>query len=176
MLGDKILNYFKSAFWVAVGIGALYYSNFFHHLFTNPKINPLFFEICIAAYTIIILLILFITFILPVFFKVNDVEEYNPKLIPIGAVTGVIAVISLLISIWPVWGWTSLVLFICLWKGFFAFSIFLPGGQIGNLLFLLVNAGTIFSFYIIEHEGYFHWNGKYDDFIYFHYLAIRYMK
>ncbi len=158
MLGDKILSYLKSAFWVALGIGALFYSNFFHHLFRNPKISPMFFEICIAAYTIIILLILYITFILPVFFDVKDVEEYNPKLIPIGAVTGVVAVVSLLIAIWPVWGWTSLVLFICLWKGFFGLSMFLPGGQFGNLLVLLINTGTILSFYIIEHEGYFHWD------------------
>lgn len=61
------------------------------------------------------------------------------------------AVISLLITIWPVWGFTSLLIFVALWKGFFAMSIFLPGGHVGNLLFLLINAGTILSFYIIEH-------------------------
>ena len=71
MLGDKILAYVKSAFWVGLGVVAIYYSNFFHHLFTNPKIHPLFFEICIAAYTMIILLILYITFILPVFFGIK---------------------------------------------------------------------------------------------------------
>lgn len=86
---------------------------------------------------------------LPVFFGVKDIEEYNPKLIPIGAVTGVVAVVSLLIAIWPVWGWTSILIFLSLWKGFFAMSAFLPGGQLGNLLFLLINTLTIFSFYII---------------------------
>lgn len=149
MLGDKILAYIKSAIFVGIAIAVIYYSNFFHHLFTNPKVNPLFFEICVAAYTIIILLILYISFILPVFFGVKDIEEYNPKLIPIGAVTGVVAVVSLLIAIWPVWGWTSLLIFLSLWKGFFGLSIFLPGGQFGNLLFLVINAGTIFSFYLI---------------------------
>lgn len=156
MLGDKILSYVKSAIFVTIAIAVIYYSNFFHHLFRNPKVNPLFFEICVAGYTIIILLILYITFILPVCFGVKDIEEYNPKLIPIGAVTGVVSVVSLLIAIWPVWGWTSLLIFISLWKGFFGLSIFLPGGQFGNLLFLTINAGTILSFYVIEHEGYFH--------------------
>mgnify|MGYP006869355186 FL=1 len=160
------MGYVKSGIFVAIAIAVIYYSNFFHHLFTNPKVNPLFFEICVAAYTIIILLIFYISFILPTFFGVKDIEEYNPKLIPIGAVTGVIAVVSLLIAIWPVWGWTSLLIFLSLWKGFFGLSTFLPGGQFGNLLFLLINAGTIFSFYIIEHEGYFHW------FIYHHHLYI----
>lgn len=93
---------------------------------------------------------------LPVFFGVKDIEEYNPKLIPIGAVSGVVGVVSLLIAIWPVWGWTSLLIFLSLWKGFFSMSAFLPGGQFGNLLFLILITGTIFSFYIIEHEGYFH--------------------
>lgn len=156
MLGDKILSYVKSAIFVAIAVAVIYYSNFFHHLFNNPKVNHLFFQICAAAYTIIVLLIIYITFVLPVFFGVKDIEEYNPKLIPIGAVTGVVAVVSLLIAIWPVWGWTSILIFLSLWKGFFAMSAFLPGGQLGNLLFLLINTLTIFSFYIIQHEGYFH--------------------
>jgi hypothetical protein len=143
--------YLKSTIWIGVAIAVIYYSNFFHHLFRNPKVNPLFFEISMAGYTIIILLILYTTFILPVFYGVNDIEEYNPKLIPIGAVSGVIAVISLLIAIWPVWGFSSILIFLSLWKGFFGMSVFLPGGQIGNLLFLLINAGTVLSFYIIEH-------------------------
>ena len=148
--------YIKNTIWLAIGIATIYYSNFFHHLFRNPKVNPLYFEISMAAYTIIALLILYTTFVLPIFFKIQNIEEYNPKLIPIGAIAGVIAVISLLISIWPIWGFTSLLIFLALWKGFFALSIFLPGGYFGSLLFLLINAGTILSFYIIEHEGYFH--------------------
>jgi hypothetical protein len=92
---------------------------------------------------------LYITLVLPIFYGVKDIEEYNPKLIPIGAVTGVVAVISLLIAIWPVWGWTSLLIFLSLWKGFFSLSIFLPGGQFGNFLFLIINSGTILSFYLI---------------------------
>ena len=104
-----------------------------------------------AGYTIIGLLILYTTFVLPVFFGVKEVEDYNPKLIPIGAVAGVVAVVSLLIAIWPVWGFSSILIFVCLWKGFFGISVFLPGGQLGNFLFLLINSGTILSFYVIEH-------------------------
>lgn len=156
MLGDKILDYIKSAIWIAIAGAVIYYSNFFHHLFNNQKINPLFFEICVAAYVISILLVIYISLILPVFFGVNQVEQYNPKLIPIGAVVGVVAVISLLVAIWPVWGFSSLLIFICIWKGFFGLAIFLPGGQFGNFLFMVIVAATILSFYVIEHEGYFH--------------------
>ena len=38
-LGDKILMYLRNAFWVCLAVAVIYYSNFFHHLFLNPKIN-----------------------------------------------------------------------------------------------------------------------------------------
>ena len=38
-LGDKIIMYVRSAFWVMVGAATVYYTNFFHHLFRNPHIN-----------------------------------------------------------------------------------------------------------------------------------------
>lgn len=124
--------YLKNAFWVSVGAAVLYYSNFFHHLFLNPKINPVFFEISMAGYTAIVFLILYSSFILPIFYGITSIEEYNPKLIPIGAVVGVVAVISLLIAIWPVWGFSSFPIFIALWKGFFSLSVFMPRGKIGK--------------------------------------------
>ena len=126
--------YMKNLFWVSIGGATLYYSNFFHHLFLNPNINQVFFEISMAGYTAIVMLILYTSFILPIFYGVTSIEEYNPKLIPIGAVVGVVAVVSLLIAIWPVWGFTSFPIFIALWKGFFSMSVFMPAGKIGTSL------------------------------------------
>lgn len=130
-IGDKILMYLLNGFWVSVGFSVLYYSNFFHHFFLNPKINQLFFEICITGYTVLVMLILYAGFILPIFYGINSLEDYNPRLIPVGAVVGVISVISLIIAIWPVWGFTSLLIFIALWKGFFSLSVFISCGKIG---------------------------------------------
>lgn len=131
-IGEKVLMYMKNLFWVSVGGAVLFYSNFFHHLFRNPNINQVFFEISMAGYTAIVMLILYTSFVLPIFYGVKSIEEYNPKLIPIGAVVGVVAVVSLLVAIWPVWGFTSLPIFIALWKGFFSLSVFMPGGKIGT--------------------------------------------
>lgn len=109
-----------------------------------------------AGYTIITMLILYSSIVLPYFYKIKSIEEYNPKLIPVGAVVGVISVISLIIAIWPVWGFTSLLIFIALWKGFFSMPMFLPSGPVSNFylilgdgLFLLINVGTVLSFYVI---------------------------
>jgi hypothetical protein len=43
-----------------------------------------------------------------------------------------------------------------IWKGFFSLGVFLPGGDFGNAIFLIINIGTVLSFYFIEHEGYLH--------------------
>jgi hypothetical protein len=148
--------YLRNAFWVIVAVVVIYYSNFFHNLFSNPNINELFFQISVAGYTIIFSLMIFTSFIMPRIAGTNNIDEYNPKLVSVGAAVGVISVISILIAIWPVWGWWSFPIFISLWKGFFSMSVFLPGGDIGNVLFLLLNIGTVLSFYVIEHEGYLH--------------------
>lgn len=155
-IGDRILMYIRNGFWVAMAAVVIYYSNFFHHLFSNPKINEIFFEISMTGYTIIVMLIIYTTFVLPLCMGIKSIEEYNPKLIPVGAVVGVIAIISLLIAIWPVWGFWSFPIFIAMWKGFFSLSVFLPAGIFGDILFLVLNTGTVLSFYVIEHEGYFH--------------------
>ena len=148
--------YLRNGLWVIVAAVTIYYSNFFHHLFKNPNINEFFFQLSMTGYTMIVCLMVFSTFIMPRIAGTSDIEEYNPKLVPIGAAVGFISVISLIIAIWPVWGWWSLLIFIVLWKGFFGLSVFLPPGDLGNALFLLINAGSVLSFYIIEHEGYFH--------------------
>lgn len=155
-LADKLLMYITNGFWVVVAALVVYYTNFFHHFFRNPNINELFYQISIAGYTIIVSLMVFTTFIMPRIAGTDNVEEYNPKLVSVGAVVGLVSVISLIIAIWPVWGWLSLLIFISLWKGFFGLSVFLPPGDFGNALFLLINTGTVLSFYYIEHEGYFH--------------------
>lgn len=144
--------YVQSAAWLAIGVLAVYYSNFFHHLFHNPKINEVFFQISMAGYTMIVMLIIYSSFVLPYWFKVKSIEQYNPKLIPIGAVVGVVSVISLIIAIWPVWGFTSLLLFIAMWKGFFSLSTFLPVGPIGNLFLIQV----MYCLFLLMRALYYH--------------------
>ena len=154
--------YLQNIFWLGVAIAVIYYTNFFFHLFNNPNVQPLFFEISMAGFTMSIFLVLYSAIVIPYLYGVN-VEEYNPKLISIGTVTGVIAIISLLITIWPVWGWTSLLIFLALFKGFMSLAVLLPSDNLGNfyyilgtVLFILINLSAVMSFYLIEHEGYLH--------------------
>ena len=159
--------YIKNGFWVCLSVFVIYYSNFFHHLFLNPNINETFFQISMAGYTMIVMLIIYTTFVLPIFYGINSIQEYNPKLIPVGVVVGVVAVISLLIAIWPVWGFLTFPIFITLWILFFicilaCWKNWYFNNNLGDFLFLLRNIGTVLSFYAIEHEGYLHWNNFFD--------------
>lgn len=84
-----------------------------------------------AGFTMSIFLVLYSAIVIPYLYGVN-VEEYNPKLISIGTVTGIISIISLLITIWPIWGWTSILIFLALFKGFMSLAVLLPSDNIGT--------------------------------------------
>lgn len=66
--------YVQSAIWLGVAVLAVYYSNFFHHLFRNPKINEVFFQISMTGYTMIVMLIIYSSFVLPYWFKIKSIE------------------------------------------------------------------------------------------------------
>jgi len=68
----------------------------------------------------------------------------------------VISTISIIAALWPVWGWWSPLIFICLWKGYFSLSNILPKGKLGNFAFVLINIAAVLSFKVIDHEGYLH--------------------
>ena len=131
-LPDKILMYITALFWFGLGVATTYYTNFFYHFFFSPKLYQPFHHICIASYVVIVGVLIFACFILPYGYKIENVEDYNPKLIPTATAFGVVGVITLIVSVWPIWGYTSLLIFFLLWKGFFSMGLFLPKGIIGN--------------------------------------------
>lgn len=124
--------YLGALFWFALGMATIYYSNFFHHYFFNSKVYQPFHNISIACYFVVILFLIFACFILPYGYGIENVEDYNPKLIPTATAFGFVGVLTLIISMWPIWGYTTLLIFILMWKGFFAIGAFLPKGIIGR--------------------------------------------
>jgi len=66
-------------------------------------------------------------FILPYVLKITeDVETYNPRIIHLGAFSGFLSFVTLLIAIWPVWGWLSFPMMFVLFLGFLNTAHFLP--------------------------------------------------
>lgn len=72
-LPDVILGYITAFMWVCASVVCLYYTNFFYQLFHSPKIYEPFFTISMVSYTVIIVLTLYISFVLPHFYKVENV-------------------------------------------------------------------------------------------------------
>ena len=133
-LPDKILMYIGATFWIFAAVATIYYTNFFQHFFFSPKLYEPFHSICIGCYAIVICILIFSCFVLPYAYGIANVDDYNPKIMPTAAAFGFIGVITLIISVWPIWGFTTLLIFVAIWKGFFSMGVFIPKGFIGNSL------------------------------------------
>merc|ERR1712194_546755 len=83
----------ESALWVIAGVFCLYYSNFFHNMYTHPKVNHLFLYVAWTGAILNLAMIFFVGFILPLM-GYKDVEDFNPRLIFVGASTGMISFLA----------------------------------------------------------------------------------
>lgn len=63
---------------------------------------------------------------------------------------------SLIIAVWPVWGFLTIPMIIGMFFGYINTSQFLPGNHIGSVLFALIFVVGLASGYFIEHGGYLH--------------------
>lgn len=64
--------------------------------------------------------------------------------------------LSLIIAIWPVFGWWSFPMLFAMFLGFINTGHFLPNHSISSLLFGIIFIGAFFSHYFIDHDGYLH--------------------
>ena len=65
--------------------------------------------------------------------------------------------ISLIIAIWPAFGFYSFLLVFSFFMGFLNVSHFLPNNHFGSLLLGGIFIGSFFSHMYIEHEGFLHY-------------------
>eukprot|EP00825_Cyclidium_porcatum_P031419 TRINITY_DN3328_c0_g1_i2.p1 TRINITY_DN3328_c0_g1~~TRINITY_DN3328_c0_g1_i2.p1 ORF type:complete len:210 (+),score=31.39 TRINITY_DN3328_c0_g1_i2:161-790(+) len=152
-LKDKLIAFI----WVAGAVAAVYYSNFFKHLYDHEKTNSLFYSIFMMSVGVNSIIAIYIVVVLPYILKIKeDIEVYNPKVIYIATISGLISFISLIITVWPVFGWYSILLVIVMFVGYVNTNNFLPGNNLGSLLFCMIFVGSFFTHLIIEHDGYLH--------------------
>lgn len=156
-IGDKIFNILR---WIetklfafgsiALAVFLIYYSNFFKILFEHPAVDSLYFYISIFLYCTCLFLMLYLVMYL------NESQWEDSGLIPLIASAGFGGMLSLIASIWNIFGWYSLPLVIIIKWGFIMTSHFAPGGRIGTVLFFIIIILALFSGYFIEHDGYLH--------------------
>jgi hypothetical protein len=115
---DMEVNSVTSIIWIGMAMCSIYFSNFFYNIFNNPDIKEPFFSLSMGSFSFLIVYAIYVSYYLPMVCKVRNCEEYNPRIITIGAAAGAIALATMLIAIWPVWGFTSIWMLSILWKGF----------------------------------------------------------
>lgn len=102
-------------------------------------------------------LAIYAALLLPYVYSIHeDIETYNPKAIQIGAFSGFMSFLTMVIAIWPVFGWLSFPMLFAMFLGFINTGHFLPDHQINGLLFGGIFIGAFFSHYLIDHDGYWH--------------------
>ena len=73
-------------------------------------------------------------FVLP-FYNINGIEEYNPKIIYVGAFTGLISFLGFSVAMWPVYGWLTIPIMFIMFVGYLNIGTFIPANMCGSLLF-----------------------------------------
>lgn len=134
-------NHIASITWLAVSLYVWNITDFFHELFANPLIFQSMRTISIMGFTSITIITIYICFGLPSIYDIHNVEEYNPNLIKVGAALSGISFSSLILALWPVWGYYSIVILFILRKGFYGLSDLLPRKKYNEFsIYLLTKA------------------------------------
>mmetsp|Transcript_43601 Transcript_43601/g.50160 ORF Transcript_43601/g.50160 Transcript_43601/m.50160 type:complete len:217 (+) Transcript_43601:92-742(+) len=133
-LSDKV----QVLAWV-IGAGYLmYYINFFGVFWDNEDVDRFWLTIALASMGLNIVLIFYLSFILPYVFKVEEEwEVYCPRVIPAATAIGVLFMFTGILAFWPVWGWFTIPIVFIVFMGFINALQLLPGGMLGSLLFFV---------------------------------------
>mmetsp|Transcript_8378 Transcript_8378/g.7743 ORF Transcript_8378/g.7743 Transcript_8378/m.7743 type:complete len:142 (+) Transcript_8378:296-721(+) len=131
----------------------LYKTNFLRQVWENPNTNAFFLDVSLTCIGLNITLMLYLTLYLPYIAKVTeDWETYCPQIIPVMTLSGVIAFISGIVGLWPIWGFLTIVYVIILIMGYTMTLIFLPDGFFGALIFWLFTIGLAFTSHYLPHD------------------------
>ena len=115
-----------------------------------------FFDISLICLVIYVVLILYLTLFLPIFRGIHNWEDTYPNIIPIMSVIGVFMFISSFLSLFPVWGFSTILIIFVIFMGFSMTLTFLPGGYIGTLLAVMILFAMSATSHYIPHEGLWH--------------------
>lgn len=115
----------EAAVWVAIFLYTFHKSQFVKQLLTNPRVTQPFltlFSVCLGVNLSVTIFILYLTYAR----GIRDYESYSPNITPFAAVSGLIGFLSLLVAVFPVYGFLSFVVVPALTFGLFMFSAFIP--------------------------------------------------
>eukprot|EP00347_Sterkiella_histriomuscorum_P020286 403338390 len=139
--------------WITACAFMIYKTNFFRQVWENPHKVTFFFDLAMIGIGINIAFMLYMTVYLPYIKRINeDFETYCPQLIPVVTVIGIVSFFSLLIALWPIWGWLTPIMMFILFMGYTMLLMFLPGGFLGTIIFWIMMFAMATVSHLIPHD------------------------
>ena len=145
----------QAMIWVGLSSLIIYKTNFFRQLWENDDINSMFMSLTLICLGINMAIMIFVTVIMPLKGQEADIEEV-PQLVPIMAFCSCLLPIFLVIAIWPIWGFLSIVYVFVLSFGYIFSLTFLPDGKCGTLFFWVAMIFIATLSHTLPHAGHEH--------------------
>lgn len=144
-------NYIKckieAGIWVILFLFTFHKTEFVKQLLTNSRVTKTFLTVFFVCFGINIAICVFIL-VLTLVLKFRDYEEYSPLITPFSAVSGLVGFISLIIAVFPVYGFLSLLIVPLLGFGLMMFSHFIPlKGDLNTFCLTLLLGGMSYYQY-----------------------------
>lgn len=116
----------ERALWLLLSVAAIVYgdgrSDLLQLLLYDGRVNAHALMLALATGSLAMLIGVYLVYWLPLVRKdFRDWETASPAAIPTASLAGVLSNVCMVISLWPVFGWLSLVLQFVLFNGFVAF-------------------------------------------------------
>ena len=152
---EIISHYIHAALSIIIAIYTIYYTNLFYNLYTNEKINRFYLILSAILFVIIFGLFFYLTFYLTYFKKLKkeEIDKYFDEIIPYCTALGLFAFLFLIISMWPVYYFYSILIVFGIFWAFIMSGNFSPNGILGDCFILILFGLMFYSPKFIKHKG-----------------------
>ena len=106
---------------------------------------------------------IYIVIILPIFYRVDDINDSDSKVLPASVVVSLIIFVTAVLALLPVYGWKTIPILIVLFTGFSMSLHFMPKGHLGTLVFFILLFTTSATSHLIPHNGEWDFKGEVID-------------
>lgn len=159
-LGHRLYNYgaflehYIHAFLsMAIAIYLIYYTNIFYHIYFNPKVIRFNLYISCLFFVLVLVGFSYLSIYCPYKYTQEQVDKEYNNVIPYCTVLGIIAFYFLISALWPIYSWTSIPMFCCIFWGLVMSANVVNKGAIGNIFFLTEFGLMLFSYKFINGPG-----------------------
>ena len=152
---EIISHYIHAILSIIIAIYTIYYTNLFYNLYTNEKINRFYLILSAILFVIIFGLFFYLSFYLPYFKKLkkDEIDKYFDDIIPYCTLLGLFAFLFLIISMWPVYYFYSILIVFGIFWAFIMSGNFSPNGILGDCFILILFGLMFYSPKFIKHKG-----------------------